>query len=104
MTVDHLFLEEVVQKDLGFNSVDDFIRQQALAIFRQKLDKTALAVRRYETKYGMNLSEFQQRVINQQDEALKHFGIFEKEDDLFDWEVEDHALPYYEQRVEQLSA
>ena len=103
MTVDHEFLEEVVQKELGFDSVDDFIRQQALAIFHQKLAETESAVSRYETKYGMSLIEFQTRIVNQQDELLKRFGIIEREDDLLDWEFQDHALPYYRQRLEQLS-
>ena len=104
MTVDHEFLEVVVQKELGFHSMDEFVKQQASTIFQQKLTETESIVSRYETKYGMNLSEFQTRVVDQQDEVLRHFGIIEKEDDLFDWEVEDHSLPYYRQRVSQLSA
>ena len=103
MVVNHDFLEEVVQKELGFSSVDDFARQQAYSIFQQKLSECEALIARYEAKYGMDLPTFEQRVVNQQDEALKHFGIFEKEDDLMDWRFEQHSLPYFHQRIEQFS-
>lgn len=103
MTVDHNFLEEVVQKELGFQSVDEFVKQQAYTIFQRKLAETESVVARYEAKYGMSLSEFQGRVIDKQDEVLRHFGIIEKEDDSMDWEFQDHALPYFRQRLEQLA-
>lgn len=104
MTVDHEFLEEVIQKELGFQSMDAFVKQQAYTIFQQKLAETESAVARYEVKYGMQLAEFQQRVVDKQDSLLKQFGIIEKEDDLMDWEFQDHALPYYKQRIVQLAA
>ena len=103
MTVDHEFLEDVIQKELGFRSMDEFVKQQAYTIFRQKLAETESILSRYEVKYGMQLVEFQQRVIDRQDPVLKQFGLIEKEDDLMDWEFQEHALPYYKQRIEQLA-
>ena len=104
MTVDHEFLEVVVQKELGFHSMDEFVKQQAYAIFQQKLTETESVVVRYEAKYGMSLDQFQQRIVNPKDDVLMHFGIIEKEDDLMDWEFQHHALPYFRQRLEQLAA
>lgn len=104
MTVDHELLEKVVRAELGFGSVDEFAQRQALAIFLKKLADSEAAIARFEAKYGMTLSTFQERIVNRDDDVLRHFGIIEKEDDLFDWEVEDHSLPYYKQRVDQLSA
>lgn len=103
MTVDHEFLEEVIQKELGYYSIDDFVKQQAHAIFEQKLTTTQTAIARYEAKYRMNLGDFQTRIANAQDESLSQFGLIEKEDDLLDWEFQSHALPYYCQRLEQLA-
>lgn len=104
MTVDHELLQEVVQKDLGFGSVDEFVQQQALDLLASKLHESQQAVARFEAKYGMGLAAFQQRVVDQHDEILQAFGIFEKEDDLFNWEVEAHSLDYYRQRIALLSA
>ncbi|MGM9511926.1 hypothetical protein ACS5NO_29595 [Larkinella sp. GY13] len=103
MVVNHDFLEEVVQKELGFSSLDDFARQQAYSIFQQKLTECKAIIGRYEAKYGMDFLTFEQRVVNHQDEALKPFGIIEKEDDLMDWRFEQHSLPYFQQRLEQLA-
>lgn len=103
MVVSHDFLEEVVQKELGFSSVDDFARQQAYSIFQQKLADCKAIIARYEAKYGMVFQTFEQRIVDQQDEVLKHFGIIEKEDDLMDWRFEHLSLPYFHQRLEQLA-
>lgn len=104
MTVDHVFLEDIVQKELGFSSMDAFVKEQTYHIFQQRFDETQSIIVRYEVKYGMNLTEFQERVVNPDDELLRPFGIIEKEDDLMDWEFQDHALPYYQQRLQQLAA
>lgn len=104
MTVDHEFLEEVVQKELGFDSLDEFVKRQAHTIFSQKLAACEAIIARFEAKYGMTLATFQQRVINQKDSTLEPFGIIEKEDDLMEWEFEDHGLHYLRERVAQLAA
>ena len=104
MTAEHAFLEDIVQKEFGFSSMDAFVKQQTYCIFQQRFDETQAIIARYETKYGMNLTGFQERVVNADDELLRPFGIIEKEDDLMDWEFQDHALPYYQQRLQQLSA
>ena len=103
MMIDHDFLEEVVQKELGFESVDAFAKGQAHAIFKQKVTDCEAAIARFEAKYGMDLGSFQRRVVNPQDDSLRQFGIIEKEDDLMDWEIEDHSLPYLRQRLAQLA-
>lgn len=104
MTVEHSFLEDIVQKELGFSSMDAFVREQTYHIFQQRFNETQAIIARYEEKYGMNLTEFQKRVINPGDELLRPFGIIEKEDDLMDWEFQHHGLPYYQQRLQQLAA
>ena len=103
MVISDDFLEEVVQKELGFPSIDDFVRRQAYGIFQQKLSDCEAIIARYEAKYGMNFLTFQQRIVNPQDEVLKPFSVFEKEDDLLNWEFEYHSRPYFQQRLEQLS-
>ena len=99
--MDHAFLEQVVQKELGFSSIDAFAKRQAAIIFQQKTTDSEQIISGFETKYGMKLAEFQVRVVNQKDLALKRFGMIEKEDDLMDWEFEEHGLAYFRERLAQ---
>ncbi len=46
MTVEHTFLEDIVQKELGFSSMDAFVKEQTYHIFQQRFDETQAIIAR----------------------------------------------------------
>jgi len=88
---------------LGYQSAVDFARielghqaAQKVAYFQSRVDL-------YEQKYGMSLETFLQRVSDREDKDLKRFGVFEKEDDVLDWEDSLHSLRFYQEQLDLLT-
>ena len=94
-------LEEVAHA-LGYRSALDFTRIKLEQMASQKLIYFKSRVELYEQKYGMTFNLFSQRVSDKDDILLKHFGIFEKEDDSFDWDDSLHSVQFYQQQLTAL--
>ncbi|GAB4027332.1 hypothetical protein [Spirosoma gilvum] len=88
---------------LGYRSAIDFTRIQLENMAVQKLAYFKSRVELYEQKYGMSYQEFMNRVVNQHDTDLNRFGIFEKEDDSFDWDDSLHSVQFYQQQLATLA-
>ncbi|AQG81113.1 hypothetical protein [Spirosoma montaniterrae] len=87
----NLSVSEDIIRDLGYQTIDDFLRIQARRALEQKISYYQSRVDFYERKYGMSFTEFRQRIQNAADETLAPFSVIEKEDDDNDW---DDALDF----------
>jgi hypothetical protein len=90
-------------KALGYQSAIDFARIELKHQAAQKATYFQSRVDLYEQKYSLTLDEFVKRVPYRDDTALKQFGIFEKEDDLMDWEASDHSLRFYQEQLDSMT-
>jgi hypothetical protein len=88
----NVLLENTV-KELGFSSVEEFARHQAIQILTQKVEAYQRITGKYISKYGMDYSEFSER-----HSELVHFDILEKEDDHMEWEIALHSLHSLERK------
>lgn len=84
-------------KELGFPSLEEFARHQAVAILTQKIQAYQKEVEKYSSKYGMDFSEFTERHTE-----LNQFDMLEKEDDQMDWEISLHSLHSLQKKVSLL--
>lgn len=84
-------------KELGFSSLEEFARHQAITILTQKIQAYKREAEKYVSKYGMDYSEFSER-----HSEMDHFDILEKEDDHMDWEIALHSLHSLQKKVSLL--
>lgn len=94
-------LERVIQ-NLGYRSTDDFLHIQLRNVLEQKIAYYQSRIDFFQKKYGMNFDEFRQRVVDQSDNALAHFGIIEKENDDNDWDDAIDFLTDYRNYLHQI--
>ncbi|HMV41739.1 MAG TPA: hypothetical protein PK079_07055 [Leptospiraceae bacterium] len=84
-------------KELGFPSLEEFAKHQAIAILTQKILTYQKEIEKYISKYGMNYSEFSER-----HSEISHIDMLEKEDDQMDWEIALHSLHSLQKKVNSL--
>lgn len=82
---------EAVIRDLGYQSIDDFLRVQVRHALEQKISYYQSRIDFYEQKYGMSFEQFRHRVTDANDSVLTNYGSIEKEDDDINW---DDALDF----------
>lgn len=89
-------LEDTI-KELGFPSLEEFAKHQAITILTQKILAYQKEVGKYISKYGMDYSEFSER-----HSEIGHIDMLAKEDDQMDWEIALHSLHSLQKKVNLL--
>jgi hypothetical protein len=81
----------------GYGSVESFMIDSALLIALSKIDQYESECDSFKDKYGMALKDFELFLRRE-----KGMEIFEKEEDLDDWEFAAHALKWWKEKADEL--
>jgi hypothetical protein len=81
----------------GYRSADEVFRGWALMTAMSKLEQYRAEYESLAKKHGGTLAEFERAA-----HAVKGREDFDVEDDLEDWEFADHALTWWQAKIEEL--
>lgn len=98
-SLDSMFVErsESIVAELGFKNLKSFVKNQALLMLMAKIEKFKGENKRFESKYGLDFSKFQEKIERRENEE-----IFSEEDDYLDWRFAKEALARLEKQTREL--
>lgn len=78
---------EAIVSQFGFKNLRSFVKNQALLLLMARIDKYEAENRRFEAKYNMSFTAFQEKL-----DGLRNKEVFTQEDDYLDWRFAKEAM------------
>jgi len=81
----------------GYSSAESLAKDISVLFALSKAEQYRSECELFEKKYGVSLNEFEKTLHSQ-----KGIEVFEKEEDLEDWEFSANALKWWEEKVKEI--
>ena len=97
--LDSKFVEksEAIVTQFGFKDLKTFVKGQALFMLMAKMNKYETEISRFEKKYHMDFTAFENKISN-----LKDKEDFKEEDDYLNWRFAHEALNSIRKQKQEL--